>query len=283
MGQKKAVYIDKQNKCINRIIERCIECGICKKTCIEKEKIDRDIYEKTCLGCGQCILSCPVGALTPKYQYKKVLDYLHDTNKVVTISLAPAVRVSLRETFGYDEDENNLPQLIGALKRIGFDYVFDVTFGADLTVMEEATEFLGIIMDGEHRPLFTSCCPAWVSYVTKFYPQYTCYLSTAKSPIGMQGAILNSYFLEKENLKKEDVIHVVVAPCTAKKQEIIDVPGMDICITTSELLLLLKEENVNLKEEKERNFDALLSEGSGAATIFGRKGGVSEAVLRTLS
>ncbi len=283
MGQKKAVYIDKENKCINRIIERCIECGICKKTCIEKEKIDRDIYEKTCLGCGQCILSCPVGALTPKYQYKKVLDYLHDTNKVVTISLAPAVRVSLREAFGYDEDENNLPQLIGALKRIGFDYVFDVTFGADLTVMEEATEFLGIIMDGEHRPLFTSCCPAWVSYVTKFYPQYTCYLSTAKSPIGMQGAILNSYFLEKENLKKEDVIHVVVAPCTAKKQEIIDVPGMDICITTSELLLLLKEENVNLKEEKERNFDALLSEGSGAATIFGRKGGVSEAVLRTLS
>ena len=100
---------------------------------------------------------------------------MHDTNKVVTISLAPAVRVSLREAFGYDEDENNLPQLIGALKRIGFDYVFDVTFGADLTVMEEATEFLGIIMDGEHRPLFTSCCPAWVSYVTKFYPQYTCY------------------------------------------------------------------------------------------------------------
>ena len=184
---------------------------------------------------------------------------------------------------GFEDGANVLDKLVGALKRIGFDYVFDVTFGADLTVMEEATELLGNLLDGKRHTLFTSCCPAWVSYVTKFYPELIPNLSTTKSPIGMQSAVLNSYFLEKENLDRNDVIHVVVAPCTAKKEEIIEVPGMDICITTSELAMLLKEENVELMEEKERSFDFLLGEGSGAGTIFGRRGGVSEAVLRTLS
>lgn len=282
-NMKKAVVIAKDNPGINRIDARCIDCGICRATCEKCEAINRDIYKDTCLSCGQCILTCPVGALTPKYQYKKVLDYLHDTKKIVTISLAPAVRVSLGEAFGFEDGANVLDKLVGALKRIGFDYVFDVTFGADLTVMEEATELLGNLLDGKRHTLFTSCCPAWVSYVTKFYPELIPNLSTTKSPIGMQSAVLNSYFLEKENLDRNDVIHVVVAPCTAKKEEIIEVPGMDICITTSELAMLLKEENVELMEEKERSFDFLLGEGSGAGTIFGRRGGVSEAVLRTLS
>ena len=281
--EKKAVFIDKENPSINRIEAKCIDCGVCKKTCQEKENIQRDFYKDICLGCGQCILTCPVGALSPKYQYKKVLDYLHDTEKIVTISIAPAVRTSIGEAFDIPSGENVLNQLIGALKKVGFDYVFDVTFGADLTVMEEATELFNHLLDEEGTTLFTSCCPAWTSYVKYFYPQYLSYLSTAKSPIGMQGAVLNSYFLEKERLDRKNVIHVVVAPCTAKKEEIFLEKSMDICLTTSELILLLKEENIDLKTTKDREFDLLVKEGSGAGTIFVRKGGVSEAVLRTLS
>ena len=286
MELNKAVRIDENNESIKRIKERCINCGRCKTICHDEIGINyNDKCKKAvCINCGQCILNCPVGALVPKYDYKKVLNYLHDTDKIVTISVAPAVRTSIGEGFGLNPGTFLEKELVGALKEIGFDYVFDVTTGADMTVMEEAYELVDRLKNKKTLPMFTSCCPSWVKYLEIYHPDKLNHLSTVKSPIGIQSSIINTYFLNMMNIPKDKIINVVVVPCTAKKYEVKRTEiSMDIAITTSELVLLLKESGIDIKKVKPKEFDSLLSKGSGGGLIFGRSGGVLESVLRCVN
>lgn len=275
------VRVSEANPSIQRINPRCIDCGQCLNTCDAVVGLDRtkETNEPLCINCGACILKCPMGALTEKYQYKTVLNLVKDSNKCVTISVAPAVRVALGELLGREfgtSMENVLPSI---LKAIGFDYVFDVTFGADVTIMEEASELIRRIKNKESLPMFTSCCPAWVKYASIFHHELLPNISTTKSPIGIQSSLIKTYFKEMNGLE-DDIVSVVVAPCTAKKAEV-QGTDTDYSITTRELALMIKECNIDIDSLKPQDFDALLGKGSKAGLMFGRSGGVMEAALNT--
>jgi Iron only hydrogenase large subunit, C-terminal domain len=267
-------YIDQNNPSIYRIEEKCINCGLCEKTCNELTGVEK----KDCIYCGQCILTCPTGALTTKYNYKKVLDLVKDSNKPIAISVAPAVRVSLYEEFGKDTflSENYLPSI---LKKIGFTYVFDVTFGADVTIYEEASEFVERLKNKKDLPLMTSCCPSYVDYVKKYQPKLAKNISTTKSPIGITSSVIKSYY-KRFNAIDEEIISVVVAPCTAKKYEIIN-SDTDYIITVRELAMMIRECNIDIDNLKPSHFDILLSKGSKGGVMFGRSGGVMSSLLNT--
>ncbi len=279
------IPISKDNPGIQRIEEKCIKCGLCSKVCQEKVGIHynpKKAIDPVCLSCGQCILNCPVGALVPKYCYKKVLDYINDTDKVVVAFTSPAVRVALGEEF-HSSDINVEGKMVASLKELGFDYVLDTTFGADLTIMEEASELISRIQENKPLPQFTSCCPAWVRYLEIYHPNLTKYLSTCKSPIGMQGAIIKSYFAEMMDIPSENIIAVAITPCTAKKNEI-TLPNnkdTDFVITTSELAMMIREKEIDFNNLKDANYDSIMGRGSGAGVIFGNSGGVMEAAVRT--
>lgn len=277
------VKIDLDNPSIQRIEEKCIKCGVCLNTCVDDVGLDRQCRldnSKTCINCGQCILNCPMGALREKYDYKKVLNLLKDTDKVVTISIAPAVRVALGEEFGLEFGTSMEDVLPAILKALGFSYVFDVTFGADVTIMEEATELLSRIKSGGKLPMFTSCCPSWVKYARIFHPELLPNISTTKSPIGIQSSLIKSYF-KKMNGIEEDIISVVVAPCTAKKWEC-QGTDTDYVITTRELTLMIKEVGIDIASLRHCDMDVLLGHGSKSGLLFGRSGGVMEAALSTV-
>ncbi len=271
------VLIDKENASLQRIDERCIDCGKCLETC----KNNNNLLSDDCINCGQCILTCPMGALVPKYNYKEVLANINDEESIVTISISPAVRVAIGDEFGYEKGEFLESKLVGVLKKIGFDYVFDTTFGADLTIMEEATELIERIKHNKNLPMFTSCCPSWVLYLEKYNPEYLNNLSSCKSPIGMQGAVIKNYFAKIKNLNPKDIITVSLAPCVSKKNEIKNDLNNDYVITTSELSMLIREKGIDFKNVEEKEFDTILGKGSGAGVIFGTSGGVMEAALRT--
>ena len=282
---EKRVQINPDNPSIARIEEKCINCGICKNICenvvgIKYKK--EDVLQPICINCGQCVVNCPTGALVTKYNYKKVLNYLNDTDYIVTVSLAPAVRVALQEEFNQEAGANVTKKIVTALKNLGFDYVFDLTFGADLTIMEEATELVKRLKTKENLPMFTSCCPSWVKYMELYHDDLLNHLSTCKSPIGMQAAVINSYFILYKDIPKDKIINVMVAPCTAKKYEINrdEITDMDYVITTRELAMMLRECEIDFNSLEESEFDELLGGGSGAGDIFGTSGGVMESALR---
>ena len=282
---EKRVQISPDNPSIARIEEKCINCGICKNICenvvgIKYKK--EDVLQPICINCGQCVVNCPTGALVTKYNYKKVLNYLNDTDYIVTVSLAPAVRVALQEEFNQEAGANVTKKIVTALKNLGFDYVFDLTFGADLTIMEEATELVKRLKTKENLPMFTSCCPSWVKYMELYHDDLLNHLSTCKSPIGMQAAVVNSYFILYKDIPKDKIINVMVAPCTAKKYEINrdEITDMDYVITTRELAMMLRECEMDFNSLEESEFDELLGGGSGAGDIFGTSGGVMESALR---
>lgn len=280
-----AIPIHKNNPSIERIDEKCIQCGRCASVCQDLVGIHYDLEkakDPVCIRCGQCVLNCPVGAIVPKCAYKKVMDYIQDTEKVVVAFTSPAVRVALGEEFSQSE-VNVEGKMVAALKKLGFDYVFDTTFGADVTIMEEASELVERLKNKNQLPQFTSCCPAWVRYMEIYHPKLLPHLSTCKSPIGMQGAIIKSYFSEMMEIPKEDIIAVAVTPCTAKKSEIIrpDQMDTDYVITTSELAMLIRESELSFSELQEEPFDSVMGLGSGAGVIFGNSGGVMEAAVRT--
>ncbi len=296
----KGVIISEDNKAITRIKEKCINCGRCSYIChnvvgikYEYEKIKHPI----CINCGACSLNCPMGAIIPKYSYQKVLNELIDPNKIVIVSTSPAVRVSLGEEFGMEYGSFVEGKMVTALKLLGFDYVLDTTFGADLTAMEEATELLKRLQTKEKLPQFSSCCPAWVKYLEIYHPKKINHLSTCKSPIGMQGTIVKTFFAKERKLDPKKIVHVALTPCTAKKYEINrqelsssfkynninDIKDTDYVITTSELAIMLREKNIDFLSLTDTNFDSLLDKGSGAGLLFGKSEGVTSSVLRTLS
>lgn len=274
-----AIEIAKDNIAIMRDKSKCIDCGLCKLTCLNREGIKDINHGKACVNCGQCLQACPVGALCPKSS----LDILKMAlkNKVCIVYTSPAVRVSLGDAFGLGKGEMVTGKMVSSLRQLGFKYVLDTTFGADLTVMEEASELIHRLKKKQNLPMFTSCCPSWVKYCEINYPELLPNLSTCKSPISMQGAIVKEYFIKEKNLKAEDVFTVAITPCTAKKYEVKrpELIGTDLVITTMELCDLIKENHLEFKDLPESNYDELI--GSSAGLIFGNTGGVTEATLRT--
>ncbi len=270
------IEIKPNNVSIDRIEEKCINCGMCKKTCNSINNLTDD-----CINCGQCILTCPSGALVPKYDYKKVLNYINDTDYVVVAFTAPAVRVAIGDEFGFPEGTFLEGKMVSALRNIGFNYVFDTTFGADITIMEEASE-LAERLKHKKTPLFTSCCPSWVLYMRKYHQEDLDYLSTCKSPIAMEAIMIKSYFSEMYEIPKEKIITVSIAPCVAKKTEKMYYPETDISITTRELSMLIRESSIDFCNLKDEEFDSLMGKSSSSGLIFGASGGVTEAVIRTV-
>ena len=296
----KMIPIANDNVSIERNFSKCIQCKMCKDICDNEVTVGR-MYElqKTkkpiCINCGQCSNFCPTEAIREKIEFDKVKDIIKDKSKTVIVSIAPAVRVALGEEFGLEEGSYVEDKIVSALRKLGFSYVLDITFGADLTIMEEASELVKRIKENKNLPLFTSCCPAWIKYAEIFYPELLNNLSTCKSPISMQGPIIKTYFADKMKIKPENIVNVVVAPCTAKKFEIRrpemnkagqylnedEIRDNDFVITTRELAMWIKEENIDFNSLEASEFDNPLGRGTGAGIIFGNTGGVAEAALRT--
>ena len=242
----------------------------------------------SCVACGQCIVSCPTGALTEKDSIQEVIDAINDPEKFVVVQTAPAVRAALGEEFGLPIGTNVEGKMVAALRRLGFDKVFDTDFGADMTIMEEANEFISRVKNGGKLPIITSCSPGWVKFCEHYYPDLIDNLSTCKSPQNMTGALLKTWYAEKEGIDPKKIVSVSVMPCVAKKFEIMrndedaaGVPDVDISMTTRELARMIKRAQLNFDRLPDEQFDEAMGVSTGAAVIFGATGGVMEAALRT--
>ena len=294
---------------LQRDNNKCVNCLRCIQVCSKIQEVDiwdlvnrsshtavnvggaRRIENSECALCGQCITHCPVGALSERDDTARVFDALADPDVITIAQVAPAVRSSWGEAFGVSPDVATEGRLATALKRMGFDYVFDTDFAADLTIMEEASELLDRMQHPEHGPLpmFTSCCPGWVRYLKGHYPELTANLSTSKSPHQMFGAVVKSFFAERLCVDPRKMFVVSVMPCLAKKAECeepnqadaCEAPDVDCVITVRELDRMVSEEHLDIAMLPESEFDKPISEATGAAVIFGATGGVMEAALRT--
>ena len=296
------VPIEEDNPAIVLYEDKCIKCKLCTKICRDFIGVyDHFDLEKTndiaiCVHCGQCANICPVDSITEKYEYPEVEKHIDDDSKVVIVSTAPAVRVALGELFDMEEGEFVEGKMVSLLRELGFDYVLDVNFGADITIVEEAAELVERIKEENSvLPQFTSCCPAWVKYVETYHPEFIPNLSSAKSPIGMQGATIKTYFAKKMNIDPAKIVNVTITPCSAKKFEIRrdelnasakfnNVEGMrdnDYIITTRELGKWAKEKGIDFASLEDSKFDRFMGEASGAGVIFGNTGGVMQAAVRT--
>ena len=284
----KYIPLNSKNPSVVRTLNKCLNCGKCKDICENYVGINYDkkkTKNKICVHCGQCIINCPSGALIPRYNYQKVLDIIKRKEKIVIVSTSPAVRVAIGEEFGLDAGEFCEGKMVSALKNLGFNYVFDTSFGADMTVIEEACELLERKKNNENLPQFTSCCPSWVKYIEMYHPKLIKHLSTTKSPIAIQSTLIKEYYSKIINTSKDNIVTVALTPCTAKKYEInrLELKGLtDYVITTSELALMLKENNINFSTLKDEKYDNILGTSSGGGLIFGNSGGVSESILRAL-
>lgn len=256
-------------------------------TCITSP-FERNIQEYSCISCGQCIVTCPTGALRERDDTDKVLAAINDPDKYVVVQTAPAVRAAIAEEFDNPIGTNGEGKMVAALRRLGFDKVFDTNFTADLTIMEESNELIERITNGGALPMITSCSPGWIKYCEFNYPDQLAHLSTCKSPQQMFGATIKTWYAEKFGIDPAKIVSVSVMPCTAKKFEVgrddqnaAGYPDVDISITTRELARMIKGAGINFNMLPDEAFDSPLGEGSGAAVIFGATGGVMEAALRT--
>lgn len=299
---KGRIPIDASNPSIVRDDRKCILCGQCLDVC-EKVQSVYGYYELpikddiTCVDCGQCTLWCPTAAIRERDGLDKVQQALDDPTLHVVVQTAPATRVSLGEEFALPPGSMVEGKQVAALKQIGFDTVFDTNFSADLTIMEEATELIKRIGDKDDRtlPQFTSCCPGWVKFCEYYYPDLMSHLSSSKSPQQMLGALVKTYYREKQGLNVENIVSVAIMPCTAKKFECQRpemnsagrksgnpaIRDVDIVLTTRELANLIKRKGLDLNKLNDASYDNLMSEGTGAGVIFGATGGVMEAAVRS--
>ncbi|MGX8797412.1 NADH-dependent [FeFe] hydrogenase, group A6 [Fusibacter sp. JL298sf-3] len=307
-GVKREGHFDNLSPSIVRDSSKCILCGRCVSACKNVQGIgildftnrgfetnvgpafEMSMNETPCIYCGQCMVVCPVGALTEKSAIDKVWDLIEDKSKHVIVQSAPAVRAALGEEFGYPIGTNVTGKLATSLRRLGFDRIFDTNWGADVTIMEEGYELLDRIQNGGVLPMITSCSPGWVRYIEFQYPELLPHLSSCKSPQNMFGALAKSYYAEKHGIDPKDIAVVSVMPCTSKKSEIarpeLEVEGLrdvDVSITTRELALMIKEARLEFDKLEDGTFDAFMGDYSGAGVIFGATGGVMEAAIRTVA
>lgn len=305
-GEMSKHKIDDKSPAIVRDFNKCILCRRCVATCKNVQEIgaidciergfsscisttyDHSLNDVDCTFCGQCIESCPTGALREKEYIDEVWEKLKDESTYVVVQTAPAVRVALGEEFGYPIGTNVKGKMVTALKNMGFDKVFDTNTGADFTIMEEANEFIERVKNKGTLPMITSCSPGWVRFAEKNYPELLDHLSTCKSPHQMFGAIIKSYLAQKEGIAPHKICTVSVMPCIAKKYEAsreeMEVDGnrdVDYVITTRELSRMIRQANISFRELEDSDFDDPMGEATGAGAIFGTTGGVMEAALRT--
>ncbi len=305
-GKMTNYTIDMSSPSIIRDPNKCILCGRCVRLCAEIQGIsainyagrgfdsvvttafNAPISESVCINCGQCINVCPTAALTERFNTVELFQELSDPKKTKIVQIAPAVRAAIGEAFGLPPGTNLEKKLIGALRKLGFDLVFDTQFSADLTIVEEAYEFLDRFANKGVLPMITSCSPAWIKYAEQFHPEIIPNLSTCKSPMSMMSSILKTYYAKKSGIDPKDILSVAIMPCTAKKYEadreelkIDDNKITDIVVTTREIAWMIKSAGIDLLHSEEEEFDNLLGFSSGAGTIFGVTGGVMEAALRT--
>lgn len=312
-NHKKPLPLDTSSDCVIRDPNKCILCGDCVRTCDEIQGLgildfafrgskmqvmpafNRELAETDCVGCGQCRAVCPTGAISIRQDVDPVWKALADKNIRVVAQIAPAVRVAIGDKFGIPKGENTLGRLVAALRRMGFDEVYDTNFGADLTVMEESAELLERLKSGKNLPLFTSCCPGWVKFCENRYPEFRENISTCRSPQAMFGALLKEEArmkaaeAEKEGRSLRKTVVISIMPCTAKKAEIKrpehfteGQQDVDYVLTTTEVTRMIKEAGMDLSQIEPEALDMPFGLSSGAAAIFGVTGGVTEAVLRRL-
>ena len=305
-GARTDYKLDDSSPSLVRDPAKCILCRRCIAVCDKVQNVgaigmvhrgfnsvvaaawDHPLGASSCINCGQCINVCPCGALTEKDDTAKVWDALNDPEKFVVVQPAPAVRAALGEEFGMPMGTSVTGKMATALRRLGFDKVFDTDFGADLTIMEEAYELIGRIKNGGTLPMITSCSPGWIKFCEEFYPECLPNLSSCKSPHEMLGAVIKSYFAEKNGIDPKNIVTVSVMPCVAKKFEAArpelghdGMADVDIVITTRELARMIKEVGINFPKLPDGDFDEMLGDSTGAGVIFGATGGVMEAALRT--
>jgi NADH-quinone oxidoreductase subunit G len=304
-GKPQGLPVDNTSWSLVRDPNKCVLCGDCVRMCSEVQSIGAidfayrgsqtvvmPAFNKTldgveCIYCGQCARVCPTGALTPKSEVEKVWKALDDKNLMVVAQIAPAVRVALGEAFGLEPGTTTTGPTVAALKALGFKKVFDTSFTADLTVLEESHEFLGRFKEKKDLPQFTSCCPGWVKFVEQYYPEYVPNLSSCKSPQQMLGSVGKEMIARTTGLKKEQIVMVAIMPCTAKKFEAKrpeftsdGAPDVDHVLTTQELARMIQQAGLQFKQLEPESFDLPFGFKTGAGVIFGATGGVSEAVLR---
>lgn len=308
VGKRAQFKKDYAQEAILREPDKCIMCRRCETACNHIQTVGvlsgtgrgfnavvstfnhRPLAETQCTFCGQCVSVCPTGALTSINCNQQVIEALNNPKKIVVAQVAPAVRVSLGELFDLPVGSVVTGKIVASLKKLGFDYVFDTNWSADLTIVEEANEIIGRIKNGGKLPILTSCCPGWINFLEYYFPDLLDIPSTTKSPQQMLGSVVKRVWSEKKGYDPKDVVVVSIMPCIAKKYEAArpehsekGIRDVDLVVTTRELAVLLKESGLDLKRMPEKEFDAAFGESTGAAAIFANAGGVLEAVLRTIA
>jgi iron-only hydrogenase group A len=306
LGEKRTNPLDITSMALVRDPDKCILCGRCVRVCSEIQTVhaidfskrgfhtiitsafNRTIHESSCVLCGQCVKVCPTGALKERSNNREVSEVLNNKNIHTVVQVAPSISVTLGEEFGYEPGQDVTPKLVTALRRLGFEAVFDTVFGADLTIMEEANELVKRIKEKKPLPMISTCSPGWIKFMEHEFPDLIRNMSTCKSPMSMEGAIIKSFWANQKGIDPKTICHVAIMPCMAKKFEAERVelvndglPNTDIVLTTRELIRLLTTAGIDLKKLPDGEYDNPLGESTGAGKIFGATGGVMEAALRT--